>query len=119
MSSSRASSPVSLNSKELELPPKPHQLTLSRLGDLENAILASEEKPSLHQAPNPYLARWEPGETANPRNWSKGYRWWITVQLGLLALAASLASSIVAPAGPAVAEYAHVSIEVTVLSISL
>lgn len=55
----------------------------------------------------------------NPLNWSDGYKWWITFQLSMLALAASLGSSIIAPAQNAIAEYVDVSQEVTVLVISL
>lgn len=55
----------------------------------------------------------------NPRNWSPVYKVWITFQLGMLALAASLGSSIIAPAKNAIAKYVGVSREVTVLSISL
>lgn len=55
----------------------------------------------------------------NPRNWSSGYKSWITVQLGLLALSASLGSSIIAPGEADISEYIGVSSEVTVLVISL
>lgn len=63
---------------------------------------------------------WEgPDDSLNPRNWSTGYKSWITFQLGMLALAASLGSSIISPAGSAIARYVGVSDEVAVLSISL
>lgn len=62
---------------------------------------------------------WEENDPANPRNWSNLYKAWITFQLGMLALAASLGSSIIAPAENDIAEYLGVSTEVTVLCISL
>ena len=65
-----------------------------------------------------YLVEWEPNDTANPRNWSTGYKSWITFQLGMLALAASLGSSIISPAEEAIMRYTHVSSEVAVLPIS-
>ncbi|TVY27514.1 putative transporter [Lachnellula hyalina] len=66
------------------------------------------------------IVGWEgDADQENPRNWSPAYKSWITVQLGFLALAASLGSSIISPAGNVVAEYMGVSSEVSVLSISL
>lgn len=62
---------------------------------------------------------WEKNDAENPRNWSVTYKCWITFQLGMLALAASLGSSITAPAQNAIAEYVGVSPGVAVLSISL
>jgi len=66
-----------------------------------------------------FLVKWEPEESANPFNWSVTYKSWVTFQLSMLALAASLASSITAPAESIIATYVGVSDEVSVLSISL
>lgn len=69
---------------------------------------------------DPILVGWDGNDDQeNPLNWSNGYKWWITFQLSMLAMAASLGSSIIAPAEEAIAEYAGVSKEVTVLVISL
>ena len=65
-----------------------------------------------------YLVDWEPNDEANPRNWSVRYKSWITFQLGMLALAASLGSSIISPAEDAIIAYTHISSEVAVLSVS-
>lgn len=65
------------------------------------------------------IVTFEDGDPENPKNWSSMYKSWITVQLGLLALAASLGSSIISPAEPTIAAYVGVSNEVTVLCISL
>ncbi|KAI9705368.1 MAG: hypothetical protein M1820_005198 [Bogoriella megaspora] len=80
------------------------------------------EKPPEHhndEHKDPYLVEWEPSDPKNPRNWSTGYKSWVTFQLGMLALAGSLGSSIIAPAEPLIAAYTGVSSEVTVLTISL
>jgi hypothetical protein len=67
-----------------------------------------------------YLVDWDgPDDNTNPRNWSTGYKSWITFQLGMLALAASLGSSIISPALPTVATYTGVSNEVAVLATAL
>ena len=58
-------------------------------------------------------------DQGNPRNWSTLYKSWITFQLGMLALSASLGSSIISPAGKTIAAYVGVGSEVSVLSISL
>ncbi|KAL9037751.1 MAG: hypothetical protein Q9180_003545 [Flavoplaca navasiana] len=62
---------------------------------------------------------WEPDDPGNPRNWRTAYKGWLTFQLGMLALAASLGSSIISPANKAISEYTHVSPEVATLSLSL
>ena len=80
----------------------------------------SPEKAGLEvDANDPNLVDWDENDKSNPRNWSNAYKSWITFQLGMLALAASMGSSIVAPADNEIAEYVGVSSEVAVLSISL
>jgi len=71
------------------------------------------------QSRDPFLVEWEPQDPQNPRNWPTPYKAWITFQLGMLALAASLGSSIICPAEPAIAAYLGLSEEVAVLVISL
>lgn len=61
----------------------------------------------------------DPDDPTNPRNFSTAYKAWITFVLGMLALAASLGSSIVAPAEQSVADEFGVSPEVTILMVSL
>jgi MFS family permease len=78
---------------------------------------AQYPEPSIEK--DQLLVDWDEGDQANPRNWSTGYKSWITFQLSMLALAASLGSSIIAPAQDAISAYTGVSHEVAVLSISL
>ncbi|PCG89667.1 Major facilitator superfamily domain, general substrate transporter [Penicillium occitanis (nom. inval.)] len=66
-----------------------------------------------------YIVKWAPNDPLNPQNWSDRYRWWVTFQLGLLALVGSLGSSILTPADDTIARYIGVSNEVSVLSLSL
>ena len=68
---------------------------------------------------DPNLVDWLENDKGNPRNWSNGRKSIITLQLSILAFAASLGSSITAPAEIAIADYVGVSREVSVLSISL
>lgn len=118
------SSPSSLSLTEekskLEIPESPisDRLPSQLLVDEEN-VLSHGEKKEVGKLDDPFLVKWEPNERANPRNWSALYRGWLTFQLGMLALTASLASSIIAPAEPDIAKYVGVSEEVTVLVISL
>jgi hypothetical protein len=86
--------------------------------DEENVLPSEDHQEKEKRDPN--IVDWD-GDTdpANPRNWSVGYKSWITFQLGMLALAASLGSSIIAPGEDAIAEYVGVSSEATVLAISL
>ncbi|KAG2168240.1 hypothetical protein VTO58DRAFT_100958 [Aureobasidium pullulans] len=82
--------------------------------DEEAAQVLKEEKSG-----DPFLVGWEPGEKANPMNWSSTYKSFITFVLGMLALAASLGSSIISPAEREIAEYTGISNEVAVLLISM
>ncbi|KAL2349716.1 major facilitator superfamily domain-containing protein [Cryomyces antarcticus] len=83
--------------------------------DEESAPVSQPEK----ETRDDNIVDWEPDDAENPRNWSTTYKCWITFQLSMLALAASLGSSIISPATSAIAEYVGVSLEVSVLSISL
>ena len=84
----------------------------------EETALPSKDDEKAKKDPN--IVDWEgDNDPENPRNWSTEYKGWITVQLGFLALSASLGSSIISPAEDAIAEYVGVSSEVAVLSVSL
>lgn len=85
--------------------------------DEENILPPKEESKKDGKDPN--IVGWDENDKENPRNWSTGYKSWITFQLGMLALAASLGSSIIAPAENAIADDVGVSSEVAVLSVSL
>jgi hypothetical protein len=66
-----------------------------------------------------HLVDWEINDPYNPRNWSTRYKIWATFQLGMLALSASLGSSIIAPAQLTISKYIGVSPVVVVLATSL
>ncbi|KAL5317305.1 hypothetical protein ACEPPN_014400 [Leptodophora sp. 'Broadleaf-Isolate-01'] len=86
--------------------------------DEENALPQTIAEHSKEIDPN--LVGWDgENDLENPLNWSVGYKWWITFQLSMLALAASLGSSIIAPAEDAISDDLGVSKEATVLVISL
>jgi hypothetical protein len=94
-----------------------YDLSPQTLRDEENAPPSKGERQ--HESRNPNLVEWDEDDRECPRNWSTVYKCWITFQLGMLALAASLGSSIISPAGTTIATYTGVSQEVAVLSISL
>jgi hypothetical protein len=80
------------------------------------------EKDVLQQTPSKTEIKvdWDsPDDAENPQNWSTSFKSWVTVQLSGLAFAASLASSIIAPANASIAEYTGVSQELVVLNVSL
>ena len=79
----------------------------------EKKIMGDDEKDEI-------LVQWESDtDPENPQNWSTLFKSWVTVQLSMLAFAASLASSIIAPANRTIAEYVGVSEELVVLNVSL
>lgn len=92
----------------------PRTSSSSRPPDEEVAQVIGEDKEG-----DTFLVDWEPGEEANPQNWSTNYKSWITFQLGMLALAASLGSSIIAPAESDIAQYTGISLEASILVISV
>ncbi|OQE41020.1 hypothetical protein PENCOP_c005G04696 [Penicillium coprophilum] len=84
-------------------------------------LLNVQAEPEKDPAPlDPtYLVKWDEDDILNPQNWTPRYKWWVTFQLGMLALAGSLGSSITTPADDTIAEYTGVSSEVGVLDVSL
>ena len=66
-----------------------------------------------------YLVEWINEDEDDPHNWSTPYRAWLTFQLGMLALSASSASAIIAPANLTIARYLGVSQELVTLNVSL
>lgn len=86
------------------------------LNDEESAV-AKEVQTSNKDA---NIVDWDgDNDQENPRNWTFAFKCWTTLQLGLLALCASLGSSIISPAETDIAAYTGVSTEGTVLIISL
>jgi hypothetical protein len=86
-------------------------------GSLMNVQGKAEKDPtSLDPA---YLVKWDQDDVSNPQNWNPRYKWWVTFQLGMLALAGSLGSSITTPADDTIAKYTGVSSDVAVLDVSL
>ncbi|ORY35819.1 major facilitator superfamily domain-containing protein [Naematelia encephala] len=71
------------------------------------------------QGPDPWAVKFEPGERTNPKNWSVGYRWYLTGVAGTLVLNSTFASS--APSGIVtnMMKYFGFSQEVAVLTIAL
>lgn len=66
-----------------------------------------------------YMVKWDANDPLNSQNWPVSFKWWVTFQLGMLALAGSLGSSIITPADNIIAKYVGVSSEVAVLDVSL
>jgi hypothetical protein len=84
----------------------------------DGATMPSAVEKEMHI--DAHLVGWDgPFDKENPRNWSTPYKAWITFQLSMLALAASMGSSIIAPANKEIARYVGVSSEVAVLTVSL
>lgn len=95
-------------------------------GIVKDAIALQPNQPSTDEDileisdKDEILVEWEDDDdTENPQNWSTTFKSWVTLQLGLLAFGASLASSIIAPANKTIAEYIGVSEELVVLNVSL
>jgi len=88
--------------------------------DEESALSKEEnEKANGTDTRDPYLVDWEPNDKDDPRNWSTSFKTWCTVQLSMMALAASIGSSIIAPGESTIAAYTDVTSEATVLVVSL
>lgn len=113
LQSIKSESPYQAEPDSNTSPQRPH--------DEENPPPTAEDKEVKKEKEegDAFLVDWDSGEKANPRNWSTTYKSWITFQLGMLALCASLGSSIISPAETVIAEYTGISTEVAVLVISM
>ena len=83
-----------------------------------NSNLHETASPPTSPEKEKIVVGWDENDPENPKCWSTGYKSWLTFQLGMLALAASLGSSIISPAEDAISSAFGVSHEVTVLCIS-
>lgn len=108
---------MSARTSSTTLAAEQHQQSSVAPRDEEN--VPPVEKTEDKQTADPNIVVWEEGDRENPRNWKTLYKCWVTFQLGMLALAASLGSSIISPAENDIARYVGVGREVAVLSISL
>lgn len=103
-------------------------------GNLQDAHSASRQAPSRPRTPakeeaqvdpthsqyrDHFLVGWDDDEQANPRNWCFIKKISVTAQLGMLALAAAIGSSIISPANEVIANEFDISQELAVLSVSL
>jgi len=93
-----------------------HHRKNSLPSDLEKQKPPSSQHDTEH---DPNIVAWDKDDKHNPFNWPSWIKVWITFQLGMLAMAGSLASSIISPANEIIADYIGVSKEVGVLSVSL
>ncbi|KIW11561.1 hypothetical protein PV08_10862 [Exophiala spinifera] len=66
-----------------------------------------------------YLVKWDRNDPANPKSWNPYYKAWLTLQMALLAFVGSFGASIPSPAQEVLQKEFHVSIETTVLVVSL
>lgn len=73
----------------------------------------------LHDDKESFKVSFEDGDLTNPKNFPPSYKIWITFQLGMLALAGSLNSSIITPASEVLSSYLGISTEATVLTVAL
>jgi hypothetical protein len=89
----------------------------NRLAD-KMPTLSEKEKEQIELDPA-FVVTWDRDDPLDPQNWAVRYKWWVTFQLGMLALAGSLGSSIMTPADSIIAKYVGVSSEVSVLDVSL
>ncbi|KAK5633640.1 hypothetical protein RRF57_009354 [Xylaria bambusicola] len=65
------------------------------------------------------LVTFRPGDPENPKNWSKAYKWYVTMVVAATCFVVAFASSVVTPDIDGVAEEFQVSEEVALLSITL
>ncbi|KZT54325.1 MFS general substrate transporter [Calocera cornea HHB12733] len=91
------------------------------VGDLSEVFSPGEEEPQEieREKEDPFLVVWEEGDKENPKNWNRGFRWYITCFGGLLTLNATFSSS--APSGviPQLIEDWGMSTEIATLLIAV
>ncbi|MCJ1334184.1 hypothetical protein MMC10_010891 [Thelotrema lepadinum] len=80
---------------------------------------AAAETVVLANNRDPHRVRWVIDDPQNPQNWSLVYKCWLTFQIGMLSMAASLGTAITSPAANAIADDFGVSHELIILNVSL
>lgn len=65
------------------------------------------------------LVTFQPGDPENPKNWSKAFKWYITMVVAATCFVVAFSSSVVTPDIAGVAEEFNVNQEVALLSITL
>jgi hypothetical protein len=65
------------------------------------------------------LVTFQPNDPENPKNWSKAFKWYITMVVAVTCFVVAFSSSVVTPDIAGVAEEFNVSQEVALLSITL
>lgn len=109
--------------------------SLKSIGAAEEAIEESfgpahdEESGSNHhgsshdsgsEKPDPDLVDWDgPNDPANPMNFSKGRKWWISILTALLTFVISFGSSVFSATTEVTAEHFGASEEVMILGVTL
>ncbi|EPE05923.1 multidrug resistant protein [Ophiostoma piceae UAMH 11346] len=90
-------------------------------GPIEPPGVASISRQPTRQgeaAPRYRLVTFEPNDKANPKNWSKGYKWYCTLVVACTCFVVALSSSIITADIPGVMKEFNVSEEVVLLSVS-
>lgn len=95
--------------------PSSDQEAHSSTPDVEKQV--KQPEPSSNH--DNYLVAWDKDDPANPKNFSSGYKLWMTTQMALLAFVGSFGASVISPAEATLAAEFNVSNEVTVLVLSL
>jgi hypothetical protein len=87
------------------------------LPQLPTRDLEKAENPT--DATDPFEVCWAEDDAEDPYNWSTGKKAWCTFQLGMLALAGSAGSAIMAPGETAISAEFGIPHQVTILATSL
>lgn len=87
--------------------------------DEEQPQLPPPPPPPAAESADPNLVTWDEHDKDNPKEWPFARKIFITFQLAMLAVSASLGSSIISPAERVFGPEVGVSREVSVLAVSL
>ncbi|KAK9480685.1 major facilitator superfamily domain-containing protein [Lipomyces japonicus] len=104
---------------------------ISALDAANLPITVAESKADLTEFTSPtnvgYIAKddgfklvtFTPGDPENPKNWAKVYKWYVTLTVALLCFAVAFGSAVVTGDLYGVADQFHVSLEVSILTVTL
>lgn len=123
---SQPASSATLKAVILQSPPAETEYSIGHGSDLRSHRSDDEEKRQHHRADNATEAlseasvvNWKPLDAENPKNWTTTYRSWLTFQIGMLSMAASLGTAITSPAANIIADDFGISHELIILNVSL
>lgn len=92
----------------------------ANLGEYTDEVPKGEAETGIGADGVPYtVVAFVPDDKDNPKNWSKAYRWWVTMVVAMTCFVVAVCSSVITPDIHGVADHFHVSETAAILTITV